>query len=100
VEDSEFYRTHTDVIARTNRLEAPQTGVAKAKTAVRNTALNVLHIGKEGRKADAYFHEEMKLRQYFYYLYVLLFEKLILSGDYASRLSSEGIDVKLNDLLK
>ncbi len=100
VEESEFYRTHEAVIARTNRLEAPQTGVAKVKTAVRNTALSALHIGKEGRAKDAYFHEEMKLRQYFYYVYVMLFEKLILSGEYASRLSSDGIDVKLDELLK
>ncbi len=100
VENSDFYKKN-EAMLRSHSLgeKERQTGLARVKTAVRNAVLNALRIGKDGREKSAYFHEEMKLREYLCYTYVILFEKLILSGEYTERFGNAGIDLKLNELL-
>lgn len=96
VEISHFYRSHTDVIKRHSYSEKiRQTGFAGIKTKIRNAVMKLLHMGGS---SNAYFNEEMKLREYICIAYLAAFEKLFVS-DGAGRLDSDGTDKKLRDIL-
>ena len=100
VEATPFYQRHEEMLKSHQVGEIhKQTGAAKIKTILRNVLFTILHVNKEGRKKDAYLWQEMKLREYICYTYVILFEKLILSGEYNDQFGNEEIDLKLSDLL-
>ncbi|MGN0172212.1 MAG: asparagine synthase-related protein [Acutalibacteraceae bacterium] len=100
VQNSAFYQAHAAMLQRHSLAATDkQTGLSAVKTAVRNAVMTILHVGTQSRKRDAYLREEMKLREYLCYTYVILFEKLILSDEYTAQFGNEGIDLKLSDLL-
>ena len=77
IESSSFYQRHQALIRKHSYLESQrQHGLAKYKTAIRNIILQTLHIGNESRRKNAYFMEEMELRDALCVLYLILFEKL------------------------
>ncbi len=100
IENSDFYKSHKEMLMRTRHFaHAPESGVSGLKNKVRNAVLNVLRIGVENRKKNAYFVNEMKLRDYLCYAYVILFDKLIISGEYDEYFGNVGINASLKDLL-
>ncbi len=100
IENSTFYRNHRQMLERTRHMPRERlTGGAAVKHVVRSAVLNTLRIGVEGRRKGAYFFQEMKLRDYLCYAYVILFQKLILSGDYDEYFCQPGIQTDLTELL-
>lgn len=94
IESSDFYRAHEAVIKRHSFAEKQkQTGVAKFKTRVRDILMKLLRV----KKNDDYFNEEMKLREYMCIAYLLIFEKLFITGQ--ADFARNGINTKLTDLL-
>ena len=94
IENSDFYKTHEAVIKRHSFAEKQkQTGIAKIKTRVRSILMKLLRV----KKNDDYFNEEMKLREYIGIAYLILFEKLFITGQ--ADFARNGIDTKLTDLL-
>lgn len=100
IEQSDFYLSHREIIARHSLGEKEkQTGVARLKTAVRGLVLNALHIGTEGRRKDVYFHEEIKLREYLSYAYLILFQKLFLTDRFAAYSKEEPPAFDIDELI-
>lgn len=100
VEKSEFYQKYASTIEKMSYIEKEkQTGIKKLKTKIRNLVLDKLHINEEVRKQSAYYFEEIKLKEYMCCVYMMLFDKLFISGQYDNKLDFEGINVSLNELL-
>lgn len=101
VENSGFFRKYVSLINKASCVEQEkQTGLKKIKTKVRNAVLDVCHINEAERKHTAYYLEETKLKEYMCCAYLMLFDKLFISGKFDDRLEYEGIDIALYDLLK
>ena len=98
VESSDLFKKYGEVFKRHSFTESEkQTGTDRTKTAVRNAVLDILHIGKDGRKKSAYFNEEMKIREYMNIAYLIVFEELFIKGNYD--MSEIGIKSKLDEIL-
>ncbi len=98
IENSDFFRKNEEIIKKHSLTEKEkQTGLLKIKTDIRNIVFDILGIGKDSRKQGLYFAEEMKLREYMCIAYIILFEKLILSGDFD--LNSDGLNKPLREIL-
>lgn len=97
VESSSFYRQYEGIIKKVSYIEKEkQYGLTRLKTEVRNVLLNMMHLNVESRARDAYFIEEMKLKEYMNCMYVVLFEKLFVSGLYDDQFKKDGINIDLN----
>lgn len=100
IEKSSFFAKYENLIKSRSYLEKEkQTGVQKLKTKIRNIVLDICHINTAERKQTVYYLEEIRLREYMCCAYLMLFEKLFISGDYDDQLDCEGIDVNLYDLI-
>ena len=96
IENTDFYQTYTDLIKKYSYAETQkQTGIKKVKTTIRDCVLDLFKINKSGRRANDYFIEEMKIREYMKVMYLVLFEKLFLSGEYDNRFEDAGIQDEL-----
>ena len=101
IENTEFYKKHKSVIKKHSYIEhEKQTGMRLIKTKIRNTVLDALHINDVERKQTAYFLEEIRVKECICCAYLLLFEKLFVSGEYDDVFGCEGIDISLHDLMK
>ncbi len=99
VEQTAFYRAHEPMLLRRSfDADERQTGLTLAKTRIRNGVLGVLGVGKTGRAQAAYFRREMQLREHLCYLYIELFDRLILSGKYDDCFDRQGLDIGLKDI--
>ncbi len=97
IEKSSFFISHKEMIKRHSYSESQkQTGIKKYKTLVRNTLLKLFHVSNEKNR---YFNVEMKLREYMCIAYLIVFEKLFISGKYSDMLNEDGIKLKLNNIL-
>lgn len=100
IENSAFYQRYASIIKRTSYIEAEkQTGIKWLKTRIRNLVMDVCHLNEETRRQTAYFFEEVKLREYMCCAYLMLFEKLFISGEYDDKLDCEGIGIGVFDLI-
>ncbi|WP_461879756.1 asparagine synthase-related protein [Fusicatenibacter sp.] len=100
VEKSDFYQKYIHMIKKLSYVEKErQTGIKKFKTKIRNVILDTCHINEAERKQSAYYFEEIKLKEYMCCVYLMLFDKLFISGEYDDRLDCEGIDINLNDII-
>lgn len=98
IENSDFFRKNEEMIKKHSLSEKEkQTGFLKLKTDIRNIVFDILGIGKKSRDGSRYFTEEMKLREYMCIAYIILFEKLILSGDFD--LNNEVLNKSFNEIL-
>lgn len=98
VEKSNFFKSHKALIKKHSYSEKVKPDlVTGLKTKARNSLYKVLK--KDINKADVYFNEEMKLREYLNYTYLILFEELILSGREDEKFSDSGVSVQLNKYL-
>lgn len=100
VEQSDFYAKYEAIIKKVSYVEKEkQVGYTKLKTTVRNMLMDLMHLNESDRKKDAYFFEEIKLKEYMNCMYVILFEKLFISGQYDEEMHKEGITDRLNDMI-
>lgn len=100
VEQSEFYTKYETIIKKISYIEKEkQFGITKLKTTGRNLLMDIMHLNKSGRKKDAYFFEEIKLKEYMNCMYVILFEKLFISGQYDEEMYKAGITDRLDDMI-
>ena len=98
VERSTFFKSHKSLIKKHSYAEKVKpSAYIRLKTKVRNTAYGMLN--KERNKSDDYFNEEMKLREYLNYTYLILFDELFVSGKYDKDFSKTGINCALRDLV-
>ncbi len=98
VEKSKFYKSHKDLIKKHSYAEKIKPGMyVRMKTKVRNFAYDVL--GKNRDKSGDYFNEEIKLREYLNYTYLILFDELFVSEKYDKDFSNTGINCVLRDLV-
>ena len=81
IKASDFYRRHEALIKKHSYLETQkQHGLVRVKTAMRNTVLDIFHVGTEARKKHRYFLEEMELRDALCVLYLILFKMLFVDS--------------------
>ncbi len=100
VEESPFYSRYEETIKKVSYVEKEkQVGLPRIKTMIRNVLLNIMHLNVESRKKNAYFFEEMKLKEYMSCMYVILFEKLILSGSYDDQFDKDGVTIDLDAIV-
>lgn len=100
VEKSEFYKKYASLIKRTSYIEKEkQTGIKKFKTKVRNMVMDVCHLNVNERMQTIYFWEEIKLKEYMCCVYLMLFEKLFVSGEFDDVLECEGVNIDLYKLI-
>ena len=98
VERSTFYKSHKPLIKKHSYAEKVKpSAYIRLKTKVRNTAYDVLK--KDRDKSGDYFNEEMKLREYLNYTYLVLFHELFISGKYDKEFFNPGVGYKLNDCM-
>ena len=100
VESSGFYKEHKDVFEKYSQaVKEKQTGITQLKTKIRNILMDLLHLNVEGRKKDAYFYRELRLRESLLYVYLFLFNKLFISGEFDIVMDSESLNVDLKDIM-
>lgn len=100
IEKCEFFNKYMSLIKKISYVEREkQTGIKRIKTKIRNVVLDVCHINEADRKQTAYYYEEIKLKEYMCCAYLMLFDKLFISGEYDDKLDCEGIDVSLTELM-
>ena len=98
VEKSKFYKLHKDLIKKHSYAEKIKPGMyVRMKTKARNLAYDVLKKNRD--KSSDYFNEEIKLREYLNYTYLILFDELFVSGKYDKDFSKTGINCALRDLV-
>lgn len=101
IEKSAFYQKYAYAFKRVSHTEKQrQTGIRKVKTTVRNMLMDILHLQVEARRQSAYYFEEMKLREYLCCAYLMIFEKLFISGKYDDQLDCVAISIGINDLMQ
>lgn len=101
IESTEFFKRFITTIKKHSYIEQEkQTGIKLIKTKIRNVALDALHINDAERKQTAYYLEEIRLKECMCCAYLMLFDKLFVSGEYDDMFISEGIDISLHDLMK
>ena len=95
VEKSDFFKSHKALIKKHSYSEKIKPDlVTGIKTKIRNTAYKVMK--KETDPAGKYFNDEMKLREYLNYTYLILFDELFISGNYDDEFLNNGITKKIN----
>lgn len=100
IEKSDFYQKYALKIKRTSYIEKEkQTGIKRLKTKIRNIILNIFHLNVGERKQTVYYFEEIKLKEYMCCAYLMLFDRLFVSGEYDDKLDCEGINIRLKDLI-
>ncbi len=100
VKASEFYKKHKDTFERYSvSLKEKQTGIRLLKTKVRNILMDLLHLNVENRKRDAYYHRELQIRESMLYVYLYLFDKLFLSGEYDDFMDNEELNIELSEMM-
>lgn len=96
VEKSDFFKSHKALIKKHSYSEIVKPDlVTILKTKIRNTAYKVMK--KETDSAGKYFNDEMKLREYLNYTYLILFSELFLSGKHDYMFSEPGITDSLSN---
>lgn len=101
VENTEFFKRYVTALKKHSYIEQEkQTGIKLIKTKIRNAVLNALHINVAERKQTAYYLEEIRLKECMCCAYLMLFDKLFISGEYDAAFSCDGIDISLHDLIK
>lgn len=99
VEKSNFFKSHKALIKKHSYIEKTKPDlVTGLKTKIRNTAYKVMK--KEPDSAGKYFIDEMKLREYLNYTYLILFSELFLSGKQDYMFSDPGIMYSLSEYIK
>lgn len=98
VEKSQFFKKHKALIKKHSYSEKIKPDfITGIKTKVRNLAYKLM---KKTQDAEGkYFNEEMKLREYLNYAYLILFERLFISGEYDEEFEKHGNMHKLNDFI-
>lgn len=98
VEKSDFFKTHKILIKKHSYSEQIKSDfLTSLKTKIRHVLFKILK--KKIDESGEYFNEEMKLREYLNYAYVILFDMLIISGKYDLDFDKNGIDKKLKDII-
>ena len=101
IEGTEFFKRHSAEIKKHSYIEQEkQTGIKLIKTKIRNFVLDTLHINAAERKQTAYFLDEIRIKEYMCCAYLMLFDKLFISGEYDDQLDCEGINISLRDMMK
>lgn len=101
VERAAFFKRYATAIKKHSYIEREkQTGIKLMKTKIRNAVLDTLHINDAERKQTAYYIEEIRLKECMCCAYLVLFEKLFISGEYDDKLDCDGIAVSIDDLMK
>lgn len=101
VERTAFFKRYVTTIKRHSYIEQEtQTGIKLMKTKIRNAILDALHINNAERKQTAYYLEEIRLKECMCCAYLVLFDKLFISGEYDDKLDCDGIAISLDDLMK
>lgn len=94
VEKTDFYKKHKALIKKHSYSEKVKPDlITGIKTRIRNLLYSILK--KEKNRIGEYYNEEMKLREYLNYTYLILFEELILSGKEDKRFEQTEIDKAL-----
>lgn len=98
VEKSFFYKRHKKLIDKHSyNKKIKPSFIIGVKTRIRNALYRV--IRKDVDLSGQYFNEEMKLREYLNYTYLILFDELILSRKYDNEFMNPGINHKLSEYL-
>lgn len=98
VEKSHFFKKHKALIKKHSYSEKIKPDfVTGVKTQVRNLVYKLTR--KTQDTEGKYFNEEMKLREYLNYTYIILFEILFVSGEYDEEFEEHGNMRKLNDFI-
>jgi len=61
--------------------------------------MDLLHLNVENRKRDAYYHRELQIRESMLYVYLYLFDKLFLSGEYDDFMDNEELNIELSEMM-
>lgn len=97
VEKSEFYKKHQALIKKHSYEEKVKPDfITAVKTKVRNALYT---ISRNTDKPDNYFNEEIKLKEYLSYTFLILFDEMFISGKYDKEFSSQCVDYKLDDFM-
>lgn len=100
IEHTAFFSDYYFLIGRCSECSSHKSHRAlKWFSDIRNKMSTRQNSNKDSRLSKEYFYDEICIREYVGYAYLILFQKLFLSGEYDGLFDNNGIDVSLSDLL-